>query len=208
MGLVWAIISGYLLGSLSFSIIIIHLLKGVDIRKYGSGNAGMTNVLRNFGKGPAAIVFAGDFLKGLAGVYLGIYFGGIYYGVAAGLAAMAGHTYPLYFGFKGGKGVATGCAVLMALAPDVTLIAFAVFITTIFISRFISLGSLLAAVSVIILVFIFNKPLPVVIFGLIGSLFVIYRHKSNMIRLYKGTENKIGKTRSDFGDKNNDCRGR
>jgi len=154
----------------------------------------MTNVLRNFGKGPAAIVFAGDFLKGFAGVYLGICLGGIPYGVAAGLAAMAGHTYPIYFGFKGGKGVATGFAVLMALAPDVALIAFIVFIITIFISRFISLGSLLAAVSVIILVFIFDKPLPVVILGLIVALFVIYRHKSNMIRLYKGTENKISKT--------------
>jgi len=194
MRLAWAITSGYLLGSLSFSIIVIQLLKGVDIRRYGSGNAGMTNVLRNFGKGPAAIVFAGDFLKGFAGVYLGICLGGIPYGVAAGLAAMAGHTYPIYFGFKGGKGVATGFAVLMALAPDVALIAFIVFIITIFISRFISLGSLLAAVSVIILVFIFDKPLPVVILGLIVALFVIYRHKSNMIRLYKGTENKISKT--------------
>jgi glycerol-3-phosphate acyltransferase PlsY len=194
MRLAWAITSGYLLGSLSFSIIVIQLLKGVDIRRYGSGNAGMTNVLRNFGKGPAAIVFAGDFLKGWAGVYLGICLGGIPYGVAAGLAAMAGHTYPIYFGFKGGKGVATGFAVLMALAPDVALIAFIVFIITIFISRFISLGSLLAAVSVIILVFIFDKPLPVVILGLIVALFVIYRHKSNMIRLYKGTENKISKT--------------
>lgn len=194
MRFAWAIISGYLLGSLSFSIIVIQLLKGVDIRRYGSGNAGMTNVLRNFGKGPAAIAFAGDFLKGWAGVYLGICLGGIPYGVAAGLAAMAGHTYPIYFGFKGGKGVATGFAVLMALAPDVALIAFIVFIITVFISRFISLGSLLAAVSVIILVFIFDKPLPVVILGLIVALFVIYGHKSNMIRLYKGTENKISKT--------------
>jgi glycerol-3-phosphate acyltransferase PlsY len=199
-------ILSYLLGSVSFGIIVTKVKKGIDIRDYGSGNTGFTNVLRVVGKGPAAIVLVGDALKGSLGVILGYYLGGASYSYAVlgGLATMIGHTYPVYFRFKGGKGVATGLGVIIALAPDVTLIALIIFISTVFFSHYVSLGSILAALSVPIFLYFLEKPLPVFLFGVLGAIFVIYNHKTNIVRLYQGQENKIGKKR---GEKNMDKRG-
>jgi len=189
------IIPAYLLGSISFGIIVSKLIKKIDIRDYGSGNIGFTNVLRVVGKGPAALVLLGDALKGSMGVLLGYYLGGASYGYAVigGIMAMLGHTYPLYFKFKGGKGVATGLGVIITLAPDVTLIALLIFLITVFISRYVSLGSLLAAISVPICMYLLNKAVPIFLFGTFGALFVIYNHQANIVRLYQGKENKIGK---------------
>jgi len=189
------IIPAYLLGSISFGIIVSKLIKKIDIRDYGSGNIGFTNVLRVVGKGPAALVLLGDALKGSMGVLLGYYLGGASYGYAVigGIMAMLGHTYPLYFKFKGGKGVATGLGVIITLAPDVTLIALLIFLITVFISRYVSLGSLLAAISVPICMYLLNKAVPIFLFGTFGALFVIYNHRANIVRLYQGKENKIGK---------------
>lgn len=189
------IIPAYLLGSISFGIIVSKLIKKIDIRDYGSGNIGFTNVLRVVGKGPAALVLLGDALKGSMGVLLGYYLGGASYGYAVigGVMAMLGHTYPLYFKFKGGKGVATGLGVIITLAPDVTLIALLIFLITVFISRYVSLGSLLAAISVPICMYLLNKAVPIFLFGTFGALFVIYNHRANIVRLYQGKENKIGK---------------
>lgn len=195
MGIAITILVSYLLGSISFGIIITRMVKGVDIRNYGSGSTGMTNVLRTVGKGPGAIVFLGDALKGAAAVFIGLYFGGIAYGVLGGMAAMAGHAYPVFFGFKGGKGVATGFGIILALAPDVTGIAITIFLVVVLLSRYVSLGSILGALSVPILMISFAKPMPLIIFGLIGSAFVVYAHRSNIKRLYQGTENKVGKKR-------------
>lgn len=188
------LILSYLLGSVSFGIMVTKLKKNIDIRDFGSGNIGFTNVLRVVGKGPAAIVLVGDALKGSLGVVLGYYLGGASYSYAVlgGLAAMLGHTYPVYFGFKGGKGVATGLGVIIALAPDVTLIALIIFLITVFFSRYVSLGSILAALSVPIFLYFFKKPFPVFLFGVLGAAFVIYNHKANIVRLYQGNENKIG----------------
>lgn len=189
------IIPAYLLGSISFGIIVSKLIKKIDIRDYGSGNIGFTNVLRVVGKGPAALVLLGDALKGSMGVLLGYYLGEASYGYAVigGIMAMLGHTYPLYFKFKGGKGVATGLGVIITLAPDVTLIALLIFLITVFISRYVSLGSLLAAISVPICMYLLNKAVPIFLFGTFGALFVIYNHRANIVRLYQGKENKIGK---------------
>jgi glycerol-3-phosphate acyltransferase PlsY len=188
------LVLSYLLGSVSFGIIVTKLKKNIDIRDFGSGNIGFTNVLRVVGKGPAAIVLVGDALKGSLGVVLGYYLGeaSYSYAVLGGLAAMLGHTYPVYFGFKGGKGVATGLGVIIALAPDVTLIALIIFLITVFFSRYVSLGSILAALSVPIFLYFFKKPFPVFLFGVLGAAFVIYNHKANIVRLYQGNENKIG----------------
>lgn len=185
------ILLSYLLGSISFGIIVTRIIKGIDIRKHGSCNTGFTNVLRVVGKGPSVIVLLGDALKGSLSVALGLYLGDVYYAVLGGLAVMAGHTYPLYFGFKGGKGVATGLGVVIMLAPDVTLIALIIFIITVLLSRYVSLGSILAALSVPFSMILLAKPLPILLFGFLAVSFVIYRHKANIIRLWQGKENKI-----------------
>lgn len=192
MELFVAVISGYLLGSISFGIILTKLLRGVDIRQYGSGNTGMTNVMRTIGKGPAMLVLLGDTLKGALSVGIGLSLGNIVYAVIAGLAAMVGHTYPLFHGFRGGRGVATGFGVILTLAPDVTLIALVIFLLTVFFSRYVSLGSILAAFCVPVAMIILHKPLPILLFGILGAGFVVYRHKANISRLIKGTEYKIG----------------
>lgn len=186
------VLAGYLIGSVSFSIIVFWLIKREDIRKYGSGNAGMTNVLRIAGKGPAAMVLAGDALKGVVSVYIGLSFGSLTLALLAGLAAMVGHTYPVYFGFKGGKGVATGLGVILALTPDVTAVALVVFILSLLISRYVSLSSILGAISVPVSMVILQKPRPVLAMGILAVSLVIYRHRANIKRLYNGAEHKIG----------------
>jgi glycerol-3-phosphate acyltransferase PlsY len=188
--------AGYLIGSVSFSIIVFRLLRKEDIRKYGSGNAGMTNVLRTAGKGPALLVLLGDALKGVASACLGLAVGGVTLGVLAGLAAMVGHTYPLYFGFKGGKGVATGFGMILTLAPDLTLVAIVVFCLTLLLSRYVSLSSLMAGVGVLIAMLVLEKPLPIKLMCVAAVVLVFYRHRENIIRLYHGTENKIGSKRA------------
>ena len=166
MDLVLSILLGYLIGSVSFGIIVTKLVKGVDIRQYGSGNTGVTNVLRIVGKGPAALVLAGDVLKGVSSVYIGLHLGdnSLIYAIAAGLAVIAGHTYPLYYGFKGGKGAATGFGVILALIPDVTLIAVTIFACTILLTRYVSLGSILGSASVPVSAILLDKPLPILVF--------------------------------------------
>lgn len=189
--LLFVILIGYLIGSISFSILLGKLIKGIDVRDYGSGNAGTTNTLRVLGKGPAVIVLIGDALKGMASVAVGLYYGSVVYAVLGGLAAIAGHTYPVFFGFKGGRGVATGFGVIIMLCPDISLLAIGVFITTIIITRYVSLGSILGALSVPINMYLFHKPVPVLLFGIVAASFVIYRHRDNIFRIYHGKENKL-----------------
>lgn len=201
MDLAIVVLLCYLLGSISFGIIIAKLVKGIDIREYGSGNAGFTNVLRVVGKCPSVLVLIGDTLKGVLAVLIGYHFGDTNYAVIAGLMAMLGHAYPLFFHFRGGKAVATGLGVTLTLAPDVTLIALAVFFLTVGISRYVSLGSILASISVPLMMLVLHKPLPIFLFGLIGAAVVLYRHKTNIVRLYQGTESKIGQKPDDGGVK-------
>lgn len=186
-------ILAYLFGSISFGIIVTKWAKKIDIRNFGSGNTGFTNVLRVVGKGPAALVLLGDALKGSLGVGLGFYVGGgsYEYAVLGGLAAMLGHTYPLYFGLRGGKGVATGLGVIATLAPDVTAMALLVFLVTVLISRYVSLGSVLAALSVPLFLYICQKPTVIFIFGIWGPILILYNHRVNLVRLFQGKENKI-----------------
>lgn len=186
------LIAGYLIGSLNFSIVY-SKLRGDDIRNHGSGNAGATNVLRTYGKGAAALVFLLDISKGVIAVILSnIAFGGIDNACVAALGAVLGHNFPLYYGFKGGKGVATSFAVLIALHYEVALIALLVFVITAFISRYVSLSSILASVAAIIASYALYGVEAFSVFCTVIGVLCIIRHHSNIARLIAGTENKLG----------------
>ncbi|GLX68997.1 glycerol-3-phosphate 1-O-acyltransferase PlsY [Paenibacillus glycanilyticus] len=191
-----AVVLSYLLGSVSFSIVIARLVKGIDIREHGSGNAGATNTIRVLGKGPGILVFVLDFAKGIAAVWIGRALGldeGIDWTPAlCGLAAIMGHNWPVYFNFKGGKGIATTIGAIAALAFVPALIAGIITIIVIAITRYVSLGSLIFAALTPVLIAIFYYSAPVVTVSLILCLFAFVRHRTNIVKLLKGTENKLG----------------
>lgn len=186
-----AILIGYMLGSIPFGYIMGKLYK-IDVTKYGSGNIGFTNVLRVIGVVPATIVLIFDVLKGYLSVYLSYSIGGEISAVIGAIAAMAGHIWPIYLKFKGGRAVATGLGIILFLNPKITLIAILIFIATVFLTRYVSLGSILGAIFVSAAMIIGKQPLPYIIFTLIGSILVIARHRTNIQRLLNGQENKIG----------------
>lgn len=190
--IVLCLILGYLFGSLNFAIIY-SKLRGDDIRNHGSGNAGATNVLRIYGKGPAVIVFLLDILKGVIAVIIArLILNGNIFECSAALGAVLGHNFPVYYNFKGGKGVATSFAVLIALHPATALVALVIFLVVVFISKYVSLSSISASVGAIISSFVFFKIDAFSIFCTIIGLLCIYRHKSNIARLIAGNENKLG----------------
>jgi len=190
--IVLCLILGYLFGSLNFAIIY-SKLRGDDIRNHGSGNAGATNVLRTYGKGPAAIVFLLDILKGVIAVLVArIFLDGDIFDCSAALGAVLGHNFPVYYNFKGGKGVSTSLAVLLTLHYPTALVAMVTFLVVVLLSKYVSLSSILAAVSAIIAAFIFFKIDVFSVFCAIIGILCIYRHRSNIVRLIKGTENKLG----------------
>lgn len=193
---------GYALGSLNFAVIISHVKYKDDIRKYGSGNAGMTNILRTYGKGDAALTFLGDALKTAISILLGMLLVGAAHGgnYIAGFFAMLGHIYPCYFGFKGGKGVVTAATTILLLDARIFLILVTLFVIIVAIWRYISLGSIVCAMLYPMLVYASNSvvysktgisnPMSV-IFALIIALLVIVLHRQNIERLVKGKESKI-----------------
>ena len=190
--IILCLIFGYLFGSLNFAIIY-SKLKGDDIRNHGSGNAGATNVLRTYGKAAAAIVFALDILKGVIAVMITrIFFDDMLYDCASALGAVLGHNFPLYYGFKGGKGVATSLAVLLVLHYPTALIGVGTFIIVVLTTKYVSLSSILAAVAAMASALIFFKIDVFSIFCLVIGSLCIYRHRSNIKRLLNGTENKLG----------------
>lgn len=205
------LLSGYLLGSIPSGWLAGRWLAGLDIREHGSGSTGATNVLRVVGKGPALAVFLVDVLKGSAAVVLArqLLGGALLAGgwvldawvVAAGLAALAGHIWPVWLGWKGGKAVATGLGMLLGLAWPVGLACFGIFLTVLSLSRIVSLSSVVAALS-----------LPLLMLGWFGSgglrpaylalallttALVVWRHRANLERLLQGTEPKLGEKRED-----------
>ena len=186
------LILGYLIGSLNFAIIY-SKLKGDDIRNHGSGNAGATNVLRTYGKLPAAIVFLLDISKGVVSILLvRSVFDGMVYDCSAALGAVLGHNFPVYYKFAGGKGVSTSLAVLLTLHYPTALVAVATFIIVVLISKYVSLSSIMAAVTAMIAAFVFFKIDVFSVFCAIIGVLCIYRHRSNIKRLLNGTENKLG----------------
>ncbi len=187
-----AAITGYLLGSIN-SAVIISKCKGTDIRTVGSGNAGATNILRTFGKGAAALVFLIDILKGVVAVLLCRLLFDEYACYLGGLCAVLGHNYPLYFGFRGGKGIVTSLAVMLVVSPTLALISFAVGILIIAVTRYVSLGSIVGSLLFFVLALFGDYDIWFQIFAGIISLLAVYRHRENIKRLVKGTERKLGK---------------
>jgi glycerol-3-phosphate acyltransferase PlsY len=190
-------IIGYLLGSINTSLVVGRLY-GVDIRKHGSGNAGMTNVLRTLGRGAAIMVIIGDMLKAVLSCLIGLYITGNTGLMTGGVAAALGHNWPVYFGFKGGKGALTSVTVAIMMDWRIGLIVLGIAVVTTAVTRYMSLGSLLGSISFPILSLIFHKGIEFLIFSLVLSLFVILRHRSNIQRIIKGTESKIGEKKNAF----------
>jgi len=183
------IIVGYLIGAIPTGLIVVRLISGEDIRRHGSGNIGTVNVLRVAGAGTAAVVLAVDILKGMVPVMLAVRMGfPPWTVVAGGLAAIAGHNWSVFLKFQGGKGIATSFGVLLALSWPAAAVAAAVWVVAVAITRYSSLGSLLAMVSVPLSLRWLRQPDAYVSFGIIAALFAVYRHRANIRRLVTGTE--------------------
>ncbi len=195
-------IIAYLFGSIPTAIIAGKILKGIDIREHGSGNAGATNVLRVLGWKAGLVVLMIDMLKGFVPVFwIAPLFATpdyvVYYQILAAIAAILGHIWTLFAGFKGGKGVGTSAGVFLGLAPWPLLSALAVFIVVVALTRYVSLGSLLAALAFLAGLlaerFVLNIPVPDILLylGAIVVILIWYAHRENIKRLIAGNENKV-----------------
>ena len=188
-----SLLLGYLLGSIPSGWLAGRWLKGIDLRELGSGSTGATNVLRQVGKGPALVVFLIDVGKGAAAVLLARAFGqSDWIQVLAGLTALAGHIWPVWLKFKGGKAVATGFGMFLGLAWPVGLASFGVFLLTLAIFRIVSLSSVLAAVSLPLLMIRFSGVGSYIVIALVAMGLVLWRHRSNLSRIIEGSEPKVG----------------
>ena len=184
---------GYVLGAIPCGYLAGRWLKGIDLRDFGSGSTGATNVLRNVGKGPALLVFLLDVGKGALAVLLAKSAGlNDWVQVLVGLAALAGHIWPIWLGWKGGKAVATGLGMFLGLAWPVGLAGFGLFLATISLSRIVSLASVVAAIGLPVLMLVSASSSAYVVVSLVASLMVLWRHRSNIRRLMAGTEPQIG----------------
>jgi glycerol-3-phosphate acyltransferase PlsY len=207
----------YLLGSINFAIIITKIFAKKDIRDFGSGNAGMTNVLRTLGKGPAALTLVGDFSKGIVAVLLGklifSFIGGtegiLFGGYISAFFVMLGHLFPLYYKFKGGKGILVCAGAILIIDPLVLAIVLSIFIIFVVISRYVSLGSIAAAVSFPIATFCLalirqsNTIFQDSFMALTIAAIIIFMHRGNIKRLLNGTESRLGKKKQEASsDKN------
>jgi glycerol-3-phosphate acyltransferase PlsY len=189
---VWIFLS-YLLGSLPVGVLLAKL-KGRDPRTVGSGNIGATNVMRAAGKSIGILTLLGDILKGFIPVWLAMRFGLSEVGIAAvGLAVFAGHLFPLYLKFKGGKGIATALGVFLAFNYLAVLINVVIFVAILLKWRYVSLGSLVCAALMPVILVVLNAPAPYVILCIAIAVLVFYKHRENIARLRAGRENKIGR---------------
>ena len=198
--LIIAIIA-YLIGSVNFSIIISKKMAGFDVREKGSGNAGTTNVLRNVGKKAAAITLICDILKGVVTIIIALIIGKITSTNASllcqigALAVAIGHTFPIFFGFRGGKGVATSLGILLTINWKIGLVCLIFALALIALTKMVSLGSISAAILFAILTIFMTDGYIAkgnyIIFGILLALLVLYNHRENIKRITKGEENKI-----------------
>lgn len=181
----------YLIGSIPFSYLFTRLLTKQDIRKKGSGNVGATNALRISGVKVGIIALAGDLLKGVVAAALGSYAGGPTLAAICAFIAVVGHCYPVFLNFRGGKGVATAAGTILVLMPGVFLILLLSLAGIAWATRYVSLGSVIAACIFPLLVIMFDKPWAYIIMSLVVAALVIYRHRGNIERLRQGNEPKI-----------------
>jgi glycerol-3-phosphate acyltransferase PlsY len=203
--LILILILSYLIGSIPTALIAGKILKKIDIREHGSGNAGATNVLRILGWKAALIVLLIDMFKGFAAVYwIAKLFPAVYdpdtsafFQILAGLAAICGHIWTVFAGFKGGKGVGTAAGVFLGLQPLPVLICLLVFIGIVYRTRYVSLGSITAAVllPIILIVqrYLLNQvvPFPYIVIGIVLAILIVVTHRENIGRLAQGSENKV-----------------
>lgn len=203
--LIISIIFGYLIGSVSFANIIVKKIKGEDINEIGSGNAGTTNVFRTAGFFPAIITFVLDMLKGSVAVLLPLLLAKLFkesypaiYMMVGGVLAILGHMFPVFFGFKGGKGMATFLGIILAINPLVFLINISFMLVVILITRMVSIASISSAVLIPILTIFLNKHsilkeqnIYFVLTTILIGLFILFKHRENIARIKEGKENKI-----------------
>lgn len=210
LSMILTAVVSYLIGSANFAIIICRLLYHKDIRDYGSGNAGMTNVARTFGRLPAILVTIGDFCKGalamIVGHLLAMLIGGTgsfgdfpFYGAyIVAVCVMLGHCFPVFYGFRGGKGILVSAGVILILDPPILLVLLIIFLVVFFCSKIVSLGSITVAAMypVLTLIFGFLNGHETVWWDTLTALliggFVIFLHRANIKRLLNGTENRFG----------------
>ena len=182
--------AAYLLGSISFGILLTKN-SGHDIRKEGSGNTGASNALRVFGLRTGLVTFICDILKAVIAVLLGKALAGEYGGMLAGLFVIIGHNWPLFFGFKGGKGISCSCAVVLLNFPGPGAIAIAICIAAIAITRYISVGSMLLLISYAVILCVTKPFWPHGVWAIVLAVMAVARHHGNIRRLLNGTENKL-----------------
>lgn len=186
----------YIIGNISASYLIAKYAAGIDIRKYGSGNAGATNVLRTLGKKAGVAAFLGDALKGVIAVVLGRLIAGEDGQIFAGLFVVIGHNWPIFLNFKGGKGIATTIGVMTAINPYIVAAIVPIGIVIIIITKYVSLASIMGMIIFPIIMLFTHQNMKLVLFSFILSIMALYRHRTNIKKLMEGTESKLGqKTR-------------
>jgi len=193
-----AAVIAYLLGSIPTGMIVARVYRNVDLTAHGSGRTGATNVLRTLGSGAAAVAFAGDFIKGVLAVLV------VKYAIApdnawiemiAAIAAVIGHSYSVFIGFKGGRGVVTGFGATLVALPVLTLIAFGIGVTLVLVTRYVSVGSVVGAAlgAVLLCWFAYTQSDPAwAMWGILVGGFIVVAHKDNIERLLAGKERKLG----------------
>ena len=194
MNILLALLLAYLLGAIPFGYLLVRLTTGGDVRAAGSGNIGATNVLRTTGRAAGIVTLLLDIGKGFAAVWLAsrLTEGSALWMSVAALAVMAGHTYPVFLGFKGGKAVASWVGAFLCLAPAALAATLVVFVVTVAVSRYVSLGSVLAAGLLPLAVWLISHPpLPVVAAAFVAGAFIIWRHKPNLERIRAGEEHVL-----------------
>lgn len=182
----------FLMGSIPVGLIVAKL-KGVDLRKVGSGNIGATNVLRTMGKRPALITLAGDMLKGLIPVFISGYIldDPLYSGIV-GLAAILGHDFSIFLKFRGGKGVATSIGVILAYSPLVSVLTVLVWIIVVFMTRYSSMGAIVSFMLLPLNIYVFDYSNERFLISIFITLLILFKHRENIGRLLSGREPKIG----------------
>ena len=205
MTIVLAIVIGYIFGSIPSGLVLVKMACGIDIREYGSKNIGTTNVFRTVGARMASIVLVADVFKGVLAVLLVRYLleSNLQLELLTAIAALLGHNYSIFLGFKGGRGVATGLGLILLFMPDVCIFSFTVWLVLVFVTRYVSLGSIVGAFITPIVAYLRGYPAELVLFALAACVFVIVRHYENMKRLIAGTETKIKKGSMDNIKKDN-----
>ena len=191
-GLLIAVIA-YLLGSFSTGLVWARIKNGPNLREVGSKSTGASNVLRTMGLKSGIITFVGDVLKALLACWIGQLLGGHTGAMVAGLFVILGHNWPCFHGFKGGKGVASSCAVMLMTYPIPALISYVVAIAIIAVTRFISLGSMiLLTLFAVLVIFTCGGDWFAIVWAIVLAVLCVYRHRANIGRLIAGTENKLG----------------